>query len=76
VSRMEQVQAFCPACGGNRARHVSRAALSTRSPGVLVSLTQLEGCDVCAEHGTFPMPGRAIVGSLRGLLDEPEPGPA
>jgi hypothetical protein len=74
VSGMEPVMVFCPACGGSRARHVPRAAISTRQPETLVTLSQLESCDVCRERGTFPMPGRLIVGSLSGLLDGPAPG--
>lgn len=68
------VMAFCPACGGNGARHMPLAALSTQEPGRLIETSRLVGCNHCRAHGTFPMPGRLIVGSLRGLLDGPEPG--
>lgn len=34
----------------------------------------VETCEVCRGQGSFPMPGLLITGSLRGLLDGPEPG--
>lgn len=67
MSGMEPVMVFCPACGGSKARHVPRAAIGSRHPDTLVTLSQLESCDVCAERGTFPMPGLPIDGPLPAL---------
>lgn len=71
---MNPVKAICPTCDGSRTRRQLRAAVSMRAPQVMGSMATEETCDTCGGRGGFPMPGRLIVGSLRGLLDGPEPG--
>jgi hypothetical protein len=66
---MGKVMAICPTCGGAGARRVLCAAVSRRSPETVVTQARLEACEDCAGSGSVPMPGRAILGSLRGLLD-------
>ena len=66
---MGKVNAVCPTCGGAGARRVLRAAVSRRFPETLVTQAMLEACGDCRAAGSVPMPGRPILGSLRGLLD-------
>jgi hypothetical protein len=66
---MGKVRAVCPTCGGAGAVRVLRAGVSTRRPDALVTRAALEACGDCRAAGSVPMPGRAILGSLRGLLD-------
>jgi uncharacterized membrane protein len=66
---MGNVRAVCPTCGGAGAVRVLRAGVITRRPDVLVTTAQLEACGACGATGSVPMPGRPIIGSLRGLLD-------
>lgn len=71
---MEPLKAICETCGGQGARRQLRAYVSMREPLVMRDAPTVETCDTCGGRGGYPMPGRPIVGSLRGLLDGPEPG--
>lgn len=70
---MDPVRAICQTCNGTSVRRVWHAALDSRFPGRMLETSSLKACDVCDARGTLPMPGRPIVGSLRGLLDGPGP---